>query len=50
MPLLLVPYTLGTQLGAAAATATGGAAYYARRRRFMAYMTAMLACILILAC
>lgn len=50
MPLILAPYTLGSQLGAAAAIQTGGAAYYARRRRFMAYMTAMLACVLVLAC
>lgn len=50
MPLILAPYTLGSQLGAAAATATGGAAYYSRRRRFMAYMTAVLACLLVAAC
>ena len=48
MPLLLIPYTLGTQLGAAAATQTGGVAYYTRRRRFMAYMTAVLACLMVL--
>lgn len=49
MPLLLVPYTLGTQLGAAAATATGGAYSY-RKRRYLAYMTAIIACLLVLAC
>lgn len=47
MPLLLVPYTLGTQLGAAAATPTGGAAYYGRRRRFIAYILTSLALLVI---
>lgn len=50
MPLILAPYTLGSQLPAAPAGATGGAAYYSRRRRFMAYMTAMVACLLVVAC
>lgn len=50
MPLILAPYTLGSQLGAAAATQTGGVAYYTRRRRFMAYMTAVLACLMVLGC
>lgn len=49
MPLLLIPYTVGTQLGAAAATATGGAYPY-RKRRYLAYMTAVLACLLVGAC
>lgn len=49
MPLLLIPYTLGTQLGAAAATATGGAYPY-RKRRYLAYMTAVLACLLVAGC
>ena len=49
MPLLLVPYTLGTQLGVAAPVATGGAYAY-RKRRYLAYMTAMLACLMIAAC
>lgn len=40
MPLILVPYTLGTQLGAAAITPTGGAAYYMRRKRYLMYMLA----------
>lgn len=50
MPLILAPYTLGSQLGAAAATQTGGVAYYTRRRRFMAYMGAVLACLMVVAC
>ena len=49
MPLLLVPYTLGTQLPAAP-TLVGGGAYAVRRRRYVAYMTAMIACLLVLAC
>lgn len=49
MPLILAPYTLGTQLGVAAATATGGVYSY-RKRRYLAYMTAMIACLLVLAC
>ena len=39
MPLILVPYTLGTQLPAApAGTATGGAFYYSRRKRMMNFI------------
>jgi hypothetical protein len=43
------PYTLGTQLPAAP-TVVGGGAYAMRKRRYMAYMTAMLACLWVLAC
>lgn len=49
MPLILAPYTLGTQLPAAPAV-VGGGAYAIRKRRYMAYMTAMLACLMVLAC
>ena len=38
MPLLLVPYTLGTQLPAAPAGTPFGVAYYTRRRRYLAYI------------
>lgn len=48
MPLILVPYTLGAQLPAAPAASLGGA-YVVRKRRYMAYMTAVLACLLVLA-
>ena len=50
MPLILAPYTLGTQLPVAPAGALGGGAYVVRRRRFMAYMTACLACLAVLGC
>lgn len=36
MPLILAPYTLGTQLPAAP-VAAGGGGFYVRRRRFLAY-------------
>ena len=36
MPLLITPYTLGTELPAAPADAGGGAWYVARRRKWMA--------------
>jgi hypothetical protein len=49
MPLILVPYTLGSQLPAAP-TVVGGGAYSVRKRRYMAYMTAMLACLVVLGC
>lgn len=42
MPLMIVPYTLGTQLPAAPAAPTGGVAYYGRRKRFIAYILTML--------
>ena len=49
MPLILVPYTLGSQLPAAPAV-VGGGAYAYRKHRFLAYMAAGLACFLVLAC
>jgi len=49
MPLILAPYTLGSQLPAAPAV-VGGGAYAYRKRRYMAYMTAVLACLLVLGC
>ena len=48
MPLILAPYTLGSQLPAAPTAVSS--AYAVRRRRFLAYMTAMLACLLVLGC
>lgn len=48
MPLILAPYTLGTQLGVAAATPTGGAAYYGRRKRFLMYLLASVGFLLVL--
>ena len=42
MPLILAPYTLGTQLPAAP-TVVGGGAYAYRKHRYLAYMTAMIA-------
>ena len=36
MPLILAPYTLGTQLPAAP-TGTFGVGYYIRRKRYLAY-------------
>ena len=47
MPLLLVPYTLGTQLGAAGVAPTGGASYYIRRKRFLAYILTSLVLLLL---
>jgi hypothetical protein len=49
MPLILAPYTLGTQLGVAAPTPTGGAYSY-RKHRFLSYMAAVFACVWILGC
>jgi len=46
MPLILAPYTLGTQLPAAPAAARGGP-FSVRKRRYMAYMTAMVAFLLL---
>lgn len=48
MPLLLVPYTLGTELPAAPAGVTGGAAYFLRRKRFLMYMLTSLAFLMLL--
>lgn len=42
MPLVLAPYTLGSQLPAAP-TVVGGGAYAVRKRRYFAYMTAVIA-------
>ena len=38
MPLLLVPYTLGTFLEAAPGAGLSGGAYTMRRRRYLAYI------------
>jgi hypothetical protein len=47
MPLIIAPYTLGSQLGVAGPPPVGGAAYYHRRKRFIAYiLTAFLLVIL----
>ena len=48
MPLLLVPYTLGTQLPAAPTVVSSAFAY--RKHRYLAYMTAILACLLVTGC
>lgn len=50
MPLILAPYTLGSQLPAAPSGVATGGAYAVRKRRYMAYMAAMLACLLVLGC
>lgn len=42
MPLILAPYTLGSQLAAAGGGVSGGMAYYIRRKRFIAYITTCL--------
>ena len=42
MPLLIAPYTLGTQLPAAPTVVSGGV-YSVKRRRYWAYMAAMIA-------
>lgn len=47
MPLLIVPYTMGSFQGAAGAAPTGGAAYYTRRRRYMEYLFASIAIMLL---
>jgi len=49
MPILIVPYTLGTDLSAPGAAAVGGAAYVVRRRRYVAWMVSCLA-LLVAAC
>ena len=46
MPLLLVPYTLGTELPAAPG-GTFGVGYYSRRRRFLSYILASLLLMLV---
>lgn len=38
MPLLIVPYTLGSEMGTPGAAPKGGAAYFTRRRRYMAWL------------
>ncbi len=48
MPLLIVPYTLGSEMGAAGAPALGGGAYYSRRRRYMAYILTGIILLLVL--
>lgn len=48
MPLLITPYTFGTQLPATPAGVPGGGAYFLRRKRYMAYMMASLALALVL--
>ena len=47
MPLILVPYTLGSFQGAAGVAPVGGAAYYTRRRRYMEYLLASIALFLV---
>lgn len=37
MPLILAPYTLGSQLPAAPAGGAVGVGYYIRRKRYLAY-------------
>jgi len=49
MPLILAPYTLGSQLPAAPAV-LGGGAYAYRKHRYLAYLTALFACWLVLGC
>ena len=49
MPLILAPYTLGSQLPAAP-TVVGGGAYAYRKHRYLAYMTAVLACLVVAGC
>lgn len=46
MPLILAPYTLGAELGVASPVATGGA-YAFRKRRYLAYMAAVLAFLIV---
>ena len=46
MPLLLVPYTLGTELPAGP-VGTFGVGYYSRRRRFLSYILASVLLLLI---
>jgi len=47
MPLLVGPYTMGSEMGAAGAAPKGGGAYYARRKRFMAYIMSSIVLFLI---
>lgn len=50
MPLLIVPYTFGSDQSAAGAAPKGGAAYYTRRKRYMEYLLACLATLWVLGC
>jgi len=49
MPLLIVPYTFGSNQAASGAAPKGGAAFYTRKKRYMAWLMACLA-LAILAC
>ena len=49
MPLILAPYTLGTQLPSAP-TLVGGGVYAYRNHCYLAYMTAILASLWVLGC
>ena len=46
MPLILAPYTLGTQLPAAPTVISGGAFYYARRKRMLNFLVVFLVLVL----
>ena len=48
MPLILAPYTLGTQLPAAPTVVSSAFAY--RKHRHLAYMAAMIAFLLVIPC
>lgn len=48
MPLLITPYTFGSNQVASGAAPVGGAAFYTRRRRYMAWLVSCLA--LLVAC
>lgn len=50
MPLLITPYTLGSFQGAAGPAPQGGAAYYTRRKRYMEYLLASIALLLVVSC
>lgn len=47
MPLLLVPYTLGSEMNTVGTSPAGGAAYYTRRKRFVAYILTSLLVVLL---
>lgn len=50
MPLLITPYTLGSEMGTPGAAPKGGAAYYTRRKRYMEYLLASIALFLVFSC
>ena len=47
MPLILAPYTLGSEMGTPGAAPVGGAAYYMRRKRFVSYILMSLLMVLL---